>query len=263
MNQEVQQMKSSMLSFRNLHTSKRRSRKSLLLRIGCPAWIHISRKHLEIFRLDVQRWNRISAPSLHVCARSRRVQPQHQMYPVRHDPGLQLNKLTAQQPQGPMVQGHLMTIEIQDAALIRFQAPKMNKHEVPSYYSSRANNTTKGLRSGSTIFAKNPTCQPTTNLSESIAKQVLCRPDSYLKQEPNLRTLWPDTKTMVSPTKLIVHFTIPVPISLSANPNQLKIEKLQNNLRFCGGCWFGGSRLDYGDFAFRVEGYAAVLSRDR
>ena len=25
---------------------------------------------------------------------------------------------------------------------------------------------------------------------------------------------------------------------------------------------FGGSRLDYGDFAFRMEGYAAVSSRD-
>ena len=25
---------------------------------------------------------------------------------------------------------------------------------------------------------------------------------------------------------------------------------------------FGGSRFDYGDFAFRMEGYAAVLSRD-
>ena len=25
---------------------------------------------------------------------------------------------------------------------------------------------------------------------------------------------------------------------------------------------FGGSRLDFGDFAFRMEGYAAVLSRD-
>ena len=25
---------------------------------------------------------------------------------------------------------------------------------------------------------------------------------------------------------------------------------------------FGGSRLDYDDFAFRMEGYAAVLSRD-
>ena len=25
---------------------------------------------------------------------------------------------------------------------------------------------------------------------------------------------------------------------------------------------FGGSRLDYGDFAFRMEGYAAVVSRD-
>ena len=25
---------------------------------------------------------------------------------------------------------------------------------------------------------------------------------------------------------------------------------------------FGGSRLDYGDFAFRMEGYAVILSRD-
>ena len=25
---------------------------------------------------------------------------------------------------------------------------------------------------------------------------------------------------------------------------------------------FGGSRLDYGDFAFRMDGYAAVLPRD-
>ena len=42
---EVQRKKTSMLFFRNLYTSKRRSRKFLLLRIGCPAWIHISRKH--------------------------------------------------------------------------------------------------------------------------------------------------------------------------------------------------------------------------
>ena len=44
---EVQRMKSSMLFSQNLYTSKRRSRKFLLLRLGCPGWIHISRKHLD------------------------------------------------------------------------------------------------------------------------------------------------------------------------------------------------------------------------
>ena len=37
---------------------------------------------------------------------------------------------------GPMAQGHLMTIEIQDEDLIRSQAPKMNNPEVPFYYDS-------------------------------------------------------------------------------------------------------------------------------
>ena len=96
----------------NLHTPKRRSLKFLLSRHECPVWIHISRKHLGILRLDLQRWSRISVPSPHVCASSRHMLPQHQMFPVRQDPGLHLNKLTAPQPQGPMAQGHLMTTEI-------------------------------------------------------------------------------------------------------------------------------------------------------
>ena len=41
------------------------------------------------------------------------------------------------------------------------QALKMNMHGVPSYYGSHVNNTTNGLRSGSIIFGKNPTRQPT------------------------------------------------------------------------------------------------------
>ena len=240
---EVQRMKSSMLSFRNLYTSKRRSRKSLLLRIGCPAWIHVSRKHLEILRLDLQRWNRISAPSLHVCANLRHMHPQHEMYPLRHDPGLQLNKLTAPKPQGPMAQDHLMTTETQDAGLILTLVPKMNRHEVPSYYGSHANKTTKGLRSGSIIFVKNPTCQPTTNLSEFIAKQVLCRPDSYLKHEPNVRTLWPNIKTMVSHTKLTAPSAAPQQLSRCVNPNQLKTGRSESNLRLCGGCWPNSSKF--------------------
>ena len=46
---EVQRMKSSMLSFRNLYTSKRRSRTFQLLRLGRPVSIPILRKHLRIF----------------------------------------------------------------------------------------------------------------------------------------------------------------------------------------------------------------------
>ena len=76
---------------------------------------------------------------------------------------------------GPMAQGHLMTVEIQDEELIHSQSPKMNNHEVPFYYDSLVNNTTKGLQSGSVIFGENPKCQHTTNLSEFIAEQVLCR----------------------------------------------------------------------------------------
>ena len=128
-------------------TLKRRSHKFLL-----PVWIHISRKNLWIFRPDLQRWNRISAPSLHVCARSTHTQPQHQMYLVRQGPGLHSNKLTASQPQGPMAQDHLMTTETHHEDLILSPAPKMNNHEVPTYFDSLANNTSKGLQSGSIPF---------------------------------------------------------------------------------------------------------------
>ena len=38
---------------------------------------------------------------------------------------------------------------------------------------------------------KYQTFQPVINPSEFIAKQCLCRPDSNLKHEPNVRTLWP------------------------------------------------------------------------
>ena len=103
---EILWMKSSMPFSQNLYTSKRRSLKFLLSRDGCPVWIHMSQKHLGILRFDLQRWSRISVLSPHVCASSRRMQPQHQMYPVRRDPGLRWNKLTVPQPQGPMGQDH-------------------------------------------------------------------------------------------------------------------------------------------------------------
>ena len=189
-----QRMRSSTPSFHSLRNSRSRWRKSLLLRIGCPVWTHISRRHLRISRPDLQRWNRISVTSLHVCARSRHIQPQHQMYPVRHNPGPQLNRLTAPQPQGPMAQDHLMTTETQDEDLIRSQAPKTNRHEVPYKNNFLANNTTQGLQSGSITFGRDPICQRATNLSEFIAKQVPCQSGLFLKHEAKVRTLLLDTR---------------------------------------------------------------------
>ena len=57
---EVSRMRSSMLFFQILYISKHRSRKFLISRLGCPVWIHISRKHLGILRPGLQRSNRTS-----------------------------------------------------------------------------------------------------------------------------------------------------------------------------------------------------------
>ena len=130
------------------------------------------------------------------------------------------------------VLGH--AVGTQDADWILSLVQKMNRHEVPSCYSSLANNIIKGLRNGSIVFGKTPTCQPSTNLSEFIAKQVLCRSGLYLKHEPNVKTLLLDTRMMVSPMKLTVPSAAPIQLSLSAYPDHLKTERSVNNLRPCG-----------------------------
>ena len=209
----------------------------LLSRLRCPVWIHISRKHLEISRVDLQRWNTISVPSLHVCARSRHMLPLHQMYPVRHDPGLQLNRLTAPQPQGPMAQGHLRTTETHDEGFTLPQAQKMNNHEVPSYFDSLANNTSKELQSGSIPFGRSPICWHVTNLSEFIAKQVPCQSGLFLKHEANAKTLFFDIRMMVFLMQLTVPSAAPTQLSQCVNPDQLKTGRLENNLCRCGKSW--------------------------
>ena len=118
-----------------------------------------------------QKWNRITAPSLHACARSKEIWSQLQAFQVPQDLGTSLVKTMAPQPQGPMAQDHLMTTETHDEDLILSPAPKMNDREVPSYFDSLANNTSNGLQSGSIPFGKNPICRLVTNLSEFIAKQ--------------------------------------------------------------------------------------------
>ena len=81
--------------------------------------------------------------------------------------------------------------------------------------------------------------QSIINLLQFIAKQVLCRPDSYSKQEPNVRTLCPDKKMMVSSMKL----TAPKQLSLSANPNHLKTGRSESSLRLCGESWLTSSKF--------------------
>ena len=139
-----------------------------------------------------------------------------------------------QGPSGPMARGLLMTIEIRDADLILSQTQKMNMHEVPFCVDFLVNNIAREYLPGSTDSGLRLTRQLPTNLPEYTAKLAPCQPDSYSKQEPNVRTLWPCRRIMVSLTQLIAHFAIPVPISLSASPNRLKIEKLEDDLRLFG-----------------------------
>ena len=72
--------------------------------------------------------------------------------------------------------------------------------------STLANNTSKGLQSGSIPFGKNPICWRVTNLSEFIAKQVPCQSGLFLKHEANAKTLLLDMRMMVFLMRLTVPF---------------------------------------------------------
>ena len=165
---------------------------------------------------------------------------------ARQDPGTFLDMVAALQPMGPsgpMAKGRLMTLEIRRVDLILSQAPKMNMHGAPSYNGSHVNNTPLGLRIESITFGKSQIYQPITNPLEFIAKQVPCQPGSYSKQEPSIKTLWPDIEMMVSPMKLTVLSATPKQVSRSANPSHLETGKSENNLRLCGKCWQNSSKF--------------------
>ena len=96
----------------------------------------------------LQHWNRASALSqkmstlsLHAYARLKRMQRPSPAVPTRQDHGTYLVIVTAPQPLGPlgpMAQGHLLTVETRGVDLILSPVPKMNRHEVPSYFGSHA-----------------------------------------------------------------------------------------------------------------------------
>ena len=68
----------------------------------------------------------------------------------------------------------------------------------------------------------------------TLQNRFPCMPELFSKQEPNVRTLWPGTRRMVFLARLIVHSAVSTPKSLSASPNQLRIEKLEGGLRLFG-----------------------------
>ena len=128
-----------------------------------------------------------------------------------------------------------MTTETQDADCILSLVPTMNKHEVPSYYSSHANNITMVLQSGSITFGKIQYVPAYNNPVRIHCKAgSVCRQDSYLKHEPNVKTLLFEIKMMVARTKLTVPSAAPKQQSRCVNPNRLKTGRLENNLRLCG-----------------------------
>ena len=118
-----------------------------------------SNKWLAALQPVLPHWKRMQRPSPAEVA--------------RQDLGKNSDTVMAPQPLGPMDQDHLMTIEVRSVDLIRSLAQKMNTRDVPSCYDSLASSTTEGLRSGSILFGKNPTCQPTRDLVT-----IHCKADS-------------------------------------------------------------------------------------
>ena len=193
--------------------------------------LRISHKWLAALQPVLPYWKRMQRPS--------------PVDPARQDLGI-YSDIAMAPPldlSGPVVQGHLMTTRTQDVDLILSLVPKMNKHEVPSYNGFLANNTTKELPSGSILFGKKTTCQPTIDLLQFMVKQVPRRSGLDLNHEPHVKTLLSDFKRMASPMRLAVLFAASKQVLLSANPIPLKSEILENNLHLCGECWLTSSKL--------------------
>ena len=96
-----------------------------------------------------------------------------------------------------LARGRLTTTRTHDVDLIPFSVQRMNMHEVPFCFDSHMNNVAREHLPGSTVSGLRLMRQLPTNLPEYTAKQAPCLPDSYSKQEPNVRTLWPDLKIIV------------------------------------------------------------------
>ena len=109
-------------------------------------------------------------------------------------------------------------------------------HEVPFCFDFHVNNTTLECLPCPRSSGQWPMRQLSASLPELIAKQVAFPPDSYSKQELSVRTLWLDTKMMVSPTKLRVHesFSLPEYIAKQFLCQPDSYSKQEPNVRTCG-----------------------------
>ena len=128
-----------------------------------------------------------------------------------------------------------MTAEIRGVDLILSLVPKMNRHEVPSYYGSHANNTTKGLRFGSIIFGKfnmpsyNKTCQ-------NSLQSMFCVGQTRIRNKSQMSRLCGAISRRCH-TKLTVPSAAPKQLLRCVNPNQWKTGRSGSNLRLCGENW--------------------------
>ena len=152
--------------------------------------------------------------------------------PAQQAEGTYLDMVMAPQPlgpSGPMAICRQTTTRIQHVDFILSQAPKMKMREVPPFHGSQVNKTTLGSR-GSITCGKSPTYQPTTNPPGFFAESGLSA-RLVFETRAKCQDLVARYKDDGIPTKLIVHFVKAEPVSLSANPNLLKTEKSEDNLR--------------------------------
>ena len=160
---------------------------------------------------------------------------------IQQDLGICLDRVPAPQPlglSGPMALDHLMTTGRQDADLILPQAVLMNMREVPSYYDSRANNTTKGKQSGSMLSVKKANMPADKRLVTIHCKAGSTSVRLVFESRAKCQDfLLSDIKIMASLMRLTVPFATPKQLLLSANLRQLKTDKLENNLHLCGESW--------------------------
>ena len=157
------------------------SLKLVLSRDGCPAWIHISRKHLGILRLDLQRWNRNSVLSL--IARM-----------CKFETCTASASNVFEQVDGSTAAGSHCPGSSDDSRNTRrridiSQTLMMSMREVPSYSDSLVNNISKTLHIGSIPFGMNLVCWYVTKLLEFIAKGAPCQSDLCSKHEETFKTL--------------------------------------------------------------------------
>ena len=112
-------------------------------------------------------------------------------------------------------------------------------HEVPFCFDFHVNNTTLECLPGPRSSRQWPTRQLSASLPELIAKQVAFPPDSYSKQELSVRTLWLDTKMMVSHTKLIVHESFSKPTRIHCETVSLSARLVFETRAKCQDLWPG------------------------